>query len=230
MKEVAKLSLALGTICALAAAALAFAYSATSEAITETQLARQAANLRKVLPEYGNEILGDRVVLNGRGETVRREEIKLQPGDTWFFIARTEDGGTPVATAAWTAARGFGGPVEVLVGIDPDGSVRKVLVVQHAETPGLGTQVTDRQKRVTIFDMLGETSERSQESALVAPNAFLDSFENFTFDGRVEISLGPDLQPGSGATISSAAVAQAVAKAATAFARNRTAILGQPKP
>ncbi|TVS09101.1 MAG: electron transport complex subunit RsxG [Gammaproteobacteria bacterium] len=39
---------------------------------------------------------------------------------------------------------GYGGPIEVLLGIEPDGRVAGVRVVAHRETPGLGNDIERR--------------------------------------------------------------------------------------
>jgi electron transport complex protein RnfG len=39
--------------------------------------------------------------------------------------------------------KGFGGHIELMAGFLPDGSIHNVLVLQHKETPGLGTRMTD---------------------------------------------------------------------------------------
>ena len=37
-------------------------------------------------------------------------------------------------------AKGFGGAVKIMVGIDANGAITGVTVTEHAETPGLGTK------------------------------------------------------------------------------------------
>ncbi len=39
--------------------------------------------------------------------------------------------------------KGFGGHIEIMAGFLPDGSIHNVIVLQHKETPGLGTKMTD---------------------------------------------------------------------------------------
>lgn len=208
MKEVLKLSLALGLVSAVAAALLHTADSQTREAKRAALLEKQSADLRKVLPDFGNEPLNDRVEIDG----------------VTFYIARQGELGEVVAVAGEASAKGFGGPVRVLVGLNPDGTVRKVVVTGHTETPGLGTQVTDRQARKTIFDLFSSDGEDSTAEQAVAPNPFLDQFDTFRFDGTLDIRLGPELVPISGATISSGAVTDAVAEVAAAFAVNKDRI------
>jgi Na+-translocating ferredoxin:NAD+ oxidoreductase RnfG subunit len=38
----------------------------------------------------------------------------------------------------WFDAAGYGGPIEMLAALEPDGAIARVAVVRHRETPGLG--------------------------------------------------------------------------------------------
>lgn len=69
------------------------------------------------------------------------EEVFLQPADVW----RVEAGGEPGGMVVSLAERGYGGPVEVLVLIGPDGAVKGVKVLRHNETPGLGDAIEQPQ-------------------------------------------------------------------------------------
>jgi len=212
MKDIIKLSLALGLVCTVAAAALACAYSSTSTAIEKTREQRQGANLERVLPPYGNTPMKDTVDVDG----------------LVFYLARSADSPEVIAVAGQAAAKGFGGPVQILVGLNLDGSVRKILVTKHTETPGLGTQVTDRQQRRSIFDLIKGTPTDATANT-VPPNPFLDQFEDFSFDGKIEFTVGKNISPVSGATISSKAVNNAIIKLAATFASNKERILQQPE-
>jgi len=39
--------------------------------------------------------------------------------------------------------KGFSGHIEIMAGFLPDGSIHNISVLQHKETPGLGTKMTD---------------------------------------------------------------------------------------
>jgi electron transport complex protein RnfG len=56
--------------------------------------------------------------------------------------AGTKDG-EKVGYCIGVAPNGFGGPVELIVGIDTFGKITGVNIVNHAETPGLGSKATD---------------------------------------------------------------------------------------
>jgi len=68
------------------------------------------------------------------------------------YVARNN--GEPVACIVRTIAPdGYAGPIELLIGIDRDGSLTGVRVASHRETPGLGDAIeTDRTDWILQFD------------------------------------------------------------------------------
>ncbi len=213
MKEILKLSLALGGFSAVAGTLLLVAAEQTREVIAATQQAQQSKAFRQVLPPFANQPMEEAIV------------VASDEGEVVFYRAREAVGGPVTALAVKASARGFGGPVDVLIGLELDGRVRKVMITSHQETPGLGTQVTDRLRRATIGELLRGERPAGDPATTVAPNGYLDQYERFVFDGRVDIRLGNDLKPVSGATISSAAIARAVNQAARLFAERRSQLL-----
>lgn len=81
--------------------------------------------------------------------------------------------------------RGYGGPIELMVGIDGKGKVSGVKVLNHRETPGLGANIVGTK--------------------------FLDQFKGKTFDDPIEPKK--DIDAITGATISSRAVCVGVREA-----------------
>src|SRR5690606_27704839 len=58
---------------------------------------------------------------------------------------RASRGDTPVALILpATAGDGYGGPIELLVAVEPDGTLLGVHLVAHRETPGLGARIEPR--------------------------------------------------------------------------------------
>ena len=64
------------------------------------------------------------------------------PGTDAAIIYRVYAEGEPVAALFVVTARdGYSGPIRILVGVDRDGVVTGVHVLEHSETPGLGDRV-----------------------------------------------------------------------------------------
>ena len=66
-----------------------------------------------------------------------------QDVDGFTAYAITAPQGQSLGTAVVTTSNGFGGPLKVLVGFDPEGNILGYTVLEHAETPGLGAKAGD---------------------------------------------------------------------------------------
>ncbi|MFA5688799.1 MAG: RnfABCDGE type electron transport complex subunit G [Kiritimatiellales bacterium] len=198
---------AMTIIAAVAAALLGWVYLVTAAPIKNAQIQKTNAALRDVLPAFDNQP-GDEAVT---------------AGNVTFYTAR--NAGKIVGFAGETVTpKGYNGGITVLAGLTPDGKITTVLVTQQAETPGLGTVVTDRKRQKTISGILSG----AQESGL-PPNRVLDQFSGMQVNaGDVPWTVKKDggtLDAVTGATITSRAVADAVYTIAATFTNNRDAII-----
>ncbi|MBT3378508.1 MAG: RnfABCDGE type electron transport complex subunit G [Lentisphaerae bacterium] len=214
MKEALKLSLALTLTCVIASSVLAFANTKTKTKRDEAEMTQRAKALSSVLPEFDNQPMAAPVTLEVDGETFT------------FYLAMKGKALVGIAGEG-TSGRGFGGDVSVLVGLEPNGKLGTIVVTGHKETPGLGTQATDRKAVRSFWSLFCGCSGDAPATGL-APCAFLDQFT----DQALVASGGPftvkqdsgALDAVSGATVTSRAVADAVSKISAAFAANRAAI------
>ena len=91
-----------------------------------------------------------------------------------------------IGQAQMLQAVGYGGAIDILLGIEPDGRVRGIRIISQQETPGLGAKIIE--------------------------SKFLDQFAGLSVN---EIALSRDggsVDAITGATISSRAVVEAVAE------------------
>jgi len=191
--NIPKLGLFLGVIAAIAAGLLSFVSVSTEAAIKVNLQKKTDAALEKVLPTF---------------DAVEMVTIRSELG--WpvkFYIARK--GGEIIGYAGEVITpEGFSGAVTVMAGLELDGSVRTVIVTANAETPGLGTAVTDRKVQKTIADLF----RGGEEATGLAPNVYLDWYgSKKAGDDRWPIVKDGDQVNGkTGATITSAAIGGAV--------------------
>lgn len=191
MKEAIRLVVALTLFCVAAGILLAWTNSATRAPIAKAKDEERLAILRKVLPDSDNNLLADAMKV-------------VDNGTNWvFYVGKRAGQATGVAFSS-TSKRGYGGSIEVMVGLKPDGTVRFVeIAAAPAETPGLGTKV----KETKFRDQFRDRSASDLKWAKV------------TKDGGA-------IQAVTGATISSRAVVEAVRNGLAAFAAHRQDILG----
>jgi len=115
--------LVLTLISVIAGAGLAAVYNVTKEPIEQANIAKQQAAIKAVLPE-GAEV----------GEEVMVGENRVFPATL---------NGAFGGMAIEVNTNGFGGNVKMMVGFDANGALVDYSVLEMAETPGLGSKMTD---------------------------------------------------------------------------------------
>jgi len=129
------LTIILTVICSAAATALAFAYALTKEPIAYQQRLKKLKAIKAVQPDYDNEPDRDFVDLalakNKKGEDVI----------TRFYL--TKRGATFTGAVFLVSAAGYGGTIDIMLGVTPNGTITGVRVLSHSETPGLGAKITE---------------------------------------------------------------------------------------
>ena len=112
----------------IAAAALGFVYDLTKGPIEAAKLKAQQEAITKVLPEFDK--------LGGSYKA-----LKEAGGDSLeFFPAFKNDKLVGTAIKTYTK-NGFSGFISIMVGIDTEGNFSGFEVLEHAETPGLGSKM-----------------------------------------------------------------------------------------
>ncbi|RUT77967.1 RnfABCDGE type electron transport complex subunit G [Ancylomarina longa] len=173
--------LVLFVVTLVASAALGGVYEITKEPIAAAKLAKKLNAIKEVVPAFDN---------NPSEEAYK---VGINEKDTLEFYPAKKDGklvGTAVKTFT---SKGFGGNVWVMVGFKPDGTVYNYSVLEHKETPGLGT------KMVKWFK---PTDPAREKSSIINKNP---GTVNFTVSKD-----GGDIDAITAATISSRAFLDAI--------------------
>ncbi len=123
--------LTLLVITGVAGASLGFMYELTKGPIEAAKAAKQQAAIKEVVPGFTNNP-GDEMY-----ELTSEEGFKLK-----LFPAKKDGELIGVAIESMTN-KGFGGNIKIMVGLKPDGTLINYQVLEHKETPGLGTKMDD---------------------------------------------------------------------------------------
>ncbi len=129
MKEVIKLGVILCIIAAVAAAALGYINGITAGPIEEQKILADTASRKEALPK-----------------AEKFSQLEVQSPDQFIIVAEVYEGtagGNTVGYTLKTVPNGYGGIIEVMVGINAEGVVTGVKIGNHTETPGLGAKVAD---------------------------------------------------------------------------------------
>ncbi len=134
-QPVIKTGITLALIAAVCTALVAGTYQLTVDRIVANKKALLEQSLQPALAglSYDSGVSESRLVLQPPHEL---------PGNDAAVIYRVFAEEKPVAALfAVTARDGFSGPIRVLLGIEFDGTVTGVRILQHRETPGLGDKI-----------------------------------------------------------------------------------------
>ncbi len=107
-------------------AALGFVYTLTKEPIEKANKMKEVRAITDVLPEFDND------------PTVN---IKSVEGLDYYTATKNEEI-VGYAVKSYTD-KGFSGHFTMMVGFKPDGTIHNITVLDHKETPGLGTKMKE---------------------------------------------------------------------------------------
>ena len=193
MKEYAKLVGVLGVICLLSGILLAEVHRLTKDAIAHAERAEKLDALKMILPSYDNDPDSQR-------HTIVKE------GAEWIFYVATKDGRTSGIAFEGVSQQGYGGQIRLIGGVSTSGTLQKIRILEHTETPGLGAKIAEP-------DFMQKFEDKSADDIgwCILKK---DDQEN----GRVDAITG--------ATISSRAVTDTVRKGLSMLATHKEEILG----
>ena len=176
---------ALLVIAAVSGGVLGLVYGVTKDAIAEVDQKKNEAAIQAVLPLENVTYKADTLKYNYEGADL-----------TFPCNLAYDANGNFQGAAVKTSEGGFGGKIDMMVGFLADGTIKGTSVLSHAETPGLGANMTGKFK-----------------------DQFVDKNPN-TFKLIVKKD-GGDVDAITAATITSRAFSKAVNKAYQAFMANK---------
>jgi electron transport complex protein RnfG len=194
-------SILLGLFAVLTTTIITGTYLGTHERIAEEQRKAAEKALLEIVPlhRHNNAMLDDTVAVGAEASLLGLRK------DADIYIARQD--GVPVAIILPAIARdGYSGDIQLIIGINFDGTVAGVRALAHRETPGLGDKV-DLKKSPWILGFNGRSlTDPLPEKWTVRKDRGV--FDQFT-----------------GATITPRAVTAAVKRALDYYAEHRNELL-----
>ena len=179
-KEIVRPAVTLTAICLLITAALAVTDSVTKGPIAELATQKELASRQQVLPQAAS-----------------FEEIE-GTGETTAPCKALDSAGNVIGYVIVTSANGYAGSVKVMTGIQTDGTIAGVTVLEQSETVGLGANCEKESFRSQFQQPIPEDGFSVYKAGQAAPE-----------DGGIEAMTS--------ATITSNAVVKAVNSAADIF-------------
>ena len=171
--------LSLGLICIVAGGILAAVNDITRGPIALSKKAKVENALKAVLPDFDNSP-SEEVFWTGISEN---DSLKVYPAK--------KDGQAAGFAVESYSMQGFSGEIKVIVGMDLQGKLINYKILEHAETPGLGSKMeewfrTDKNKQSVLGKDLSKgglrvTKDKGEIDAItgatISSRAFLDALD-----------------------------------------------------
>lgn len=204
--------LSLTIICVFAAAVLAGVNKLTSGPIEMSKKAKLENAIKAVVPEFDN------------SPSEEAYWAEVAPGDSLKIYPAKKSGELVGVAVESNTMKGFSGEIKVIVGLDANGKIINYSVLQHAETPGLGSKMeewfrVDKNAQNIIGKELNKGSLRVTKdggdvdaitAATISSRAFLEAIN------RAYAAYLGKTDANSGATTSTTEAADAETSATTA--------------
>lgn len=123
MKENIRLGLILLLITGIAGLLLGGAFEITKAPIAASIEANRQAAMKEILPF---------------ADKFSKSDVKIKSDEKVSEVNSGLKGTEIVGYAIKVAPKGYGGPVEIMVGISSEGKITGIKILAHTETPGLG--------------------------------------------------------------------------------------------
>jgi len=177
----ASMTLALVLVTLISGLSLGYIYKLTKGPIEQARIEKQLRAIRAVTDTFDNDPFDESYLYPfAKGDSIR------------IFPAEVSGKPTGVAIESFSD-QGYSGRISVLVGFNAQGNIQNIEVLDHKETPGLGSKMTERK-----FKSQFTTGSKSGSGFEVARD-------------------GGEVQAISGATITSRAYCEAVNRAVEIF-------------
>ena len=184
MRDLIKMVVVLLVICTTSGVVLSYVNEATEEPREYSYIKFvQEPSMKAVLSDYDNDPIKERIKL------AVGEDKEGNPVEVVVFPAKK--GGKTEAIAYSAAAKGYHDLIEVMIGVNPNGTLTGISIMTHTETPGLGARIVESE--------------------------FTDQFAGLDLDTTKLAADGGKVDTLSGATFSTVGVIAAVSAALEQF-------------
>ena len=178
-KYIIELTLKLFVTCVVVAGLLGLVNSVTAGPIAAINKAKTEEAMKAVVADPDNSTFSEALALS--------EEMKaaaLAGGGTLTEAYEVQVGGAPAGHALKVVASGSQGSIEMMVGLDADGAVTGVSIVDNAETAGIGSKVMENEPTATGVGVLDQFKGMSAANGALSVGKNVDAITGATVSTR----------------------------------------------
>ncbi len=173
-KYIIRLTVTLLVTCVVVAGLLGLVNKVTEPNIAAINQAKTEQAMKAVVADPENSTFSEAL-----GLTEEMTAAATNAGGTLTEAYEVQLGGESVGYAFKVVAGGSQGNIEMMVGVDAVGAVTGVSVVDHSETAGIGTRVTDNENGV-----LDQFKGKSAADGTLAVGTNVDAITGATVSSR----------------------------------------------
>ena len=172
-----KLTVTLLVTCVVVAAALGGVNAVTEEKIDAINWANTVTAMKAVVADPDNTTFSDELPLTD-------EMIAAAGSVTLDSVYEAQVGGASAGYAIKVVASGSQGKIEMMVGVDGEGTVTGVSIVKNAETAGIGSKVMTNMPTASGVGVLSQFEGKSAADGILTVGANVDAIAGATVSPR----------------------------------------------
>lgn len=172
-----KLTVTLLVTCVVVAAALGGVNAVTEEKIDAINWANTVTAMKAVVADPDNTTFSDELPLTD-------EMIAAAGSVTLDSVYEAQVGGASAGYAIKVVASGSQGKIEMMVGVDGEGTVTGVSIVKNAETAGIGSKVMTNMPTASGVGVLSQFEGKSAADGILTVGANVDAISGATVSTR----------------------------------------------
>ena len=170
-----KLTVTLLVTCMVVAAALGGVNAITADKIAATNLAKTVEAMKKVAPDATD--FSDPLPIT--------EEMTAAAGSvTLDSVYEALANGQSVGYALKVVASGSQGKIEMMVGVDGEGTVTGVSIVKNSETAGIGSKVMNNENTAKGVGVLSQFEGKTAADGVLTVGSNVDAISGATVSTR----------------------------------------------
>ena len=178
-KYILKLTVTLFVTCVIVAGLLGGVNAITKDKIAEINWEKTVAAMKAVVADPEATTFSDALE-----NTAEMEAACLAGGATLQNVYEVQVDGAAAGYAIKVSASGSQGAIEMMVGVDGEGTVTGVSIVKHSETSGLGTKVAENEPNSAGVGMLTQFEGKSAADGTLAVGTNVDAVSGATVSSR----------------------------------------------
>ncbi len=178
-KYILTLTVKLFVTCLVVAGLLGFVNSITKDKIAAINWEKTVAAMKDVVPDPDNTTFSDALAV-----TEEMTAAAKNAGGTLDSVYEAQVDGATAGYAIKVVASGSQGNIEMMVGVDADGVVTGVSIVDHSETKGIGTRVVEDEATTSGVGVLTQFEGKSAADGTLEVGSSVDAITGATVSTR----------------------------------------------